>query len=88
MKQIERVARVLWQNDQEAAPLTPAMAIPNSRNWQDYIPRARSVIEAMLEPSEGQSRAGADKVRGIMPTSKEQAASIWQAMIDAALKEE
>jgi hypothetical protein len=74
---VERIRDILWD-----------------AHWMDnsFTDTARAVIEAMREPTEAMIRAGGNKVSGtpgyFLPDDfVEEAVEIYQAMIDAALKE-
>lgn len=95
---IERVARrmaVLDRRDPDSHPESEyrnAIAIPDiawpddAKIWHSYAWKARDVIAAMREPTEGMIEAACDAHidhASMCPTCVPQ---VWQPMIDAALK--
>ena len=84
MTPIERAARALCRLDGH-----PEMATMDGKPlWQDYLPEARAVIEALHEPSQSMREAGAEIVRALCPdhspaAAEDDAASVWRLMIDA-----
>lgn len=85
MSVVERVARAIDVADGRD-PDAPANirypgGYPEGVSWKKQIPRARAAIEAMREPTDEMELAG----WGAIPSAD--ATDIWQAMIDAALRE-
>jgi len=61
-------------------------------HWREYVPHVRAAVEAMREPTVAMSRAGAgfpadEFDDGSTHVVSDTAVDVWQAMIDAALKE-
>jgi len=52
-----------------------------------WIQAARAAIAAMREPTEAMAVAGEDAVLSRPASQKHAAATVWQAMIDEALKD-
>lgn len=81
---IERAARALCRLDGHPEQAT----MDGKPLWQDYLPEALAVLDALHEPSQQMAEAGAEIVRVVSPdedTSAYQldAANIWRMMIDA-----
>jgi len=95
---VERVAKVLWDNSllkpYHLADIKPATSVPVSGpDWQRFIPVARKVIKAMREPSDKMAETGShssqwDSAFTARTEISDEARSVWNAMIDAALGEE
>lgn len=85
---IERIAKILWENSggkpHHSYDIRPAMSVPESDpNWQEFVPLARTILEAIREPTDAMLTAAAGLTEGEGgPTET------WQAMIDAALADE
>lgn len=80
MSPLERAARALCRVDGH-----PENAMMEGRPlWQDYLPEARAVVDAIREPSEGMMRAGWTSDLPYTPSVK--VGVVWQAMIDALLE--
>lgn len=76
----ERVARALFKMFRSVPPQGEA--------WRDYLEDAKTVIEAMREPTEAMVLAGYDTGSpGFCdePGENGTPAEVWDAMIDAAL---
>lgn len=71
MTMIERVARALCGHDPD-------------KYWQLFVPGAQAAIKAMREPTEEMIFA---PDMSSLDARDQSTAEIWQAMIDAALKE-
>lgn len=94
---LERMARALWENSllkpYRIYDAKPSMTVPESGpDWQRFIPVARSVLEAMKEPTDAMALAGAHSSQwasAFTTTSEiaDEAREVWNAMIDAALNE-
>ena len=88
---LERAARALCISDGldpdrkfKSSDWGPGTA-PHEYAWHEYLPKARTVLRAIREPSDGMKRA-AERAAGDMFTGMETAA--FTAMIDAALEED
>lgn len=80
---IERVARALCKADGcDPDHESPDQIDAGIKLWTRYVRDARAAIEAMREPTEAMSEAV--KPLGLCRT--EDAAEIYRAMIDAALR--
>ncbi|WP_260581169.1 hypothetical protein [Sphingopyxis sp. PET50] len=61
---------------------------PHEFAWHEYLPKARAVLTAIREPSEGMREAGAGQLFGAASDDwGEDAKKVWVAMIEAALTE-
>jgi hypothetical protein len=77
---LERAARAFCSLDGN-----PENAMMDAKPlWRDYVPEARAVRVAIREPHEVMRHAG----EGISEDHRNDAVSIWHAMIDAALADE
>ena len=61
-------------------------------DWEQFLPQARVVLQAVREPSEEMTQAGAEIVRNVHAEESEvafasDAANTWRFMIDAAISE-
>jgi hypothetical protein len=59
-----------------------------SYSWQEAVEVARAAIAAMREPTEAMEVAAEDVVLSRPASQKHAAATVWQAMIDEALKDQ
>lgn len=58
------------------------------RYWREYVHQARSVLQAIREPNQPMCGAGAPAIDTTPEMfSADRAYGVWQAMIDAALRE-
>jgi hypothetical protein len=84
MTPLEREARVLARYHAELQfgdSCTEQDRADEEVDWQDYLPGAKIVIEALREPSEAMLGAGLGRKNPGQPDD------VWTAMIDAALAE-
>jgi len=70
---MERAARALCELDGN----TPGATMNGKPLWQDYLPEARAVIDAIREPNETMIAAGGECASG----------AAYRRMIDALLKQ-
>jgi len=100
-KALERAARALCElhirnvRRHDTALSELEKMLPGSVNyaWEDFLPQARAVLQAIREPSMAMKLAGAQKITAQMPRVGPQADydaanDSWQAMLDTALKDE
>lgn len=107
MTPLERAARALYEDwTQERSVRTEAALNGPHPMWPEasrhtkvfWTERARAVLQAIREPSEGMVEAalGYPLPKGLMPSSEAEIQALvepgscyhsWQAMIDAALEE-
>lgn len=80
---MERAARSLC----ELAANPPGATMEGKPLWMSYLPEVRAVIEAIREPGGAAIQAGGLSVRGLRPTSQDQALACWHDMIDAIASE-
>lgn len=84
MNPLERAARALCTLDGN-----PENAKMDGKPlWQDYLPEARAVIEAIREPSEAMQVAGVNAPNYLEDqSSRRGCTNIYATMIDALLEE-
>lgn len=85
---IERVARAICQAGDSACDPSDVAYLGGGKDgplWQAYVPEAKAAIEAMREPTEAMAFTGGNVVvdEDMSIVGKD----VWQAMIDAALKD-
>ncbi|MBN9504970.1 MAG: hypothetical protein J0I69_02995 [Altererythrobacter sp.] len=78
MTPLERAARALCSLDGNPENAT----MEGKPLWQDYLPEARAVLEAIREPSDAMLEVDARRPDGSFYPEDH-----WRAMIDAALEE-
>lgn len=83
---IEKVAINIYDNELEGGRSCSWDDLFSSEKTQ-YMRQAKAAIEAMREPTEGMKIAGTLDA-GCGGPDEEYIGQVWQAMIDAALKEE
>lgn len=73
--------------DRVAKAIAKSMSA-NPVRWDDYIPEAKAAIVAMRDPTEEMVKAIDDTLdKGDAGKTKDTTVELWQASIDAALKE-
>lgn len=85
---IERVARAIMDDD--GSPCISKLKFKLCKEPDGCICRslARSAIEAMREPTEEMVRMGMTALPNSTPGRHQKTGWVWDAMIDAALKEQ
>lgn len=82
---IERVARTLRELTRKNGGVCRGN---DETGWRDYVEDARAVIEAMRSPTMGMVDAVHDsEEQGLHPRGSVEPRLVWNAMIDAVLKE-
>lgn len=95
MTPLECAARALWEvsgRPLKAQDVVPSDVVRAEPAWEQFLPQARVVLQAVREPSEQMTQAGAEIVRNVHAEESEvafasDAANTWRYMIDAALSQ-
>jgi len=89
---LERAARAL-AHLHGRDPDEPVLLAGDRRLWQEFVPQARAVIEAIREPSEGMRDAAFKRevefrtTMGNLDRGYCEGDGVWQVMIDELLAE-
>lgn len=92
MTPMERAARTLWEvlgRPSKSESIAPGDTAAE-RDWERFLPHARAVLQAIREPTDDMTQAGAAIVRNVHVEESDaafasDAANTWRFMVDAAL---
>lgn len=87
---IERVARAIATAERLDPDGAVMVGMKTMRAWESRLPHAHAAISAMREPTQEMREAATDIAidtgrGGLTALNWEEAESVWQAMVDAAL---